>query len=465
MSRPPQAAAAAPPTMSERIADSLVSARFEDLPPEVIRKAKELIVFFFGRAFEGASQPMGRQALEVAAQIEQPHGATVIGASPRLLPADAAFVNCSQMRGSTRDDVTFPAGIHAGVITLPTALAIGELRHASGRELLLGMVLGYEVLGTLGRVTNSWAARFPRRPTIIFGGYGPVTVAAHLMGLDRERMSHALGFAANLGMGIPEGGMVNHFYSLINRSGILAAQLVEAGADSFSNTTIEGELGLYRSFFGEIPEAVEESITSFGSDWEILTAEPKVHPGTGQSAVAIELMLGLVRQHGLTADNVAKIDVFLPTARSFREEYINRGPFNALVEAYSSLPYALALILVDGRPEVERYKWAAPDSVYNDPAVAQQMQKVSASFEEGHAVERYVRLEVHTTDGRKVMAESDTFLFPFPPSVWGDWLQEDGARLLPLEQLQKLEHLIGDLENLDDVSELMATVVPAGRSG
>lgn len=226
---PTSSNAAAGRTLSEKIADYIVGARFEDMPPAVIQKAKEQIVFFFGRAFEISFMEPGRQMLQVARQVARANdGATVIGHRLRLAPSDAAFANATLFGGSlSMDDVLAHADIHAGVITLPPALAIGEVKRVSGRELLLALVLGYEVLGKLGRAALGWSAPLPRRSTNIFGGYGPITVAGRLLKLDRERMAHALGYAAHLGMGIPEGSMMEHYYSLISRNGTFAAQVVE----------------------------------------------------------------------------------------------------------------------------------------------------------------------------------------------------------------------------------------------
>ena len=38
----------------------------------------------------------------------------------RAMPIDAAFANCTQMRSYGLDDVVFPAGIHAGLVTIPS---------------------------------------------------------------------------------------------------------------------------------------------------------------------------------------------------------------------------------------------------------------------------------------------------------------------------------------------------------
>jgi 2-methylcitrate dehydratase PrpD len=450
------------PTMGEQIANFIVNARYEDVPAKVVQKAKEQIVFFFGRAFEGWRGEKADQLRQLLPALQSGGVATtVIGSRYRLLPTDAAFANCGLMRGSTRDDVVWPAGIHAGVITLPTAFAAGELRQATGKQLIMSVILGYEVLGKLGSAAYGWGAPLPRRPTIIYGAFGPVAVAGYLLGLDSCRMANAVGYAANLGIGVAERGMVQHYYGLINRNAMLAVQLAEAGGAAYSRSTIEAKEGLYHSFFGELPDTVQPAINALGSDWEMLKAEQKRYPGTGQSAVAIEMLMLMAQEQGLSADDVTRIDVFMTPERAPRaHEFLAQGPFTRPVEAYSSLPYALALTLLLGEPPVERYHDSTPLAVLNDPAVAREMKKVSGHFEAGHESDRYYRIEVYTRDGRKLVRAATGPSFAFPESAWGDWLRRDGEGVLKTSQLKELEDMLVGLEDIADVTRLMRATVP-----
>lgn len=176
------------------------------------------------------------------------------------------------------------------------------------------------------------------------------------------------------------------------------------------------------------------------------------------------MFLDLVREQRLTPNSVTKIDVFVSfpeESEDRKEELTFRGPFSSWTDAYSSLPYALALGLVDGKVASERFR----DDNLDDPVVAKVMHKITTVFEEGHGEVRYCRL-----DARKLVRDSEhsriseNFTLAFPHSVWADWLQADGKRLLSLEQLQRLEHLINDLENVDDVSKLMAFEIPTGNA-
>jgi len=465
------AARTGPPGLTEKIASFVSRTRFHDLPPQVVEKTKELIVFLLGRAFEGSSSRAMSQLDAVAPSMGQPlrGRATVIGRAYRLAPSDAAFMNCTMMRGDYgQDDLLWPAVIHAGPVTLPAALALAEVHRLSGKELITAYALAYEVMGKLGSAANPLEARPMSRGTIVYGTFGPVIAAARLLKLGEQQTTHVLGYAVNIAMGTPI--MMTHYYSFLPRNGILAAQLAAAGGAAYSRTTIEGALGLYRTFFGEVPAALPKLVDTLGSDWAILNAEPKKYFGTGNNAVPIALLDRLLRDQPMQADHVRRIDAVLPYAQydQLRRDVIAaQGPFGETSAAYSSLPYALALLLMFGPDNVDTARWYAADadpSIVNDAAVRHVMQRIFVTFEGGHESMRSARLEIALADGRHVRRESQHFEMPFPRNEWHTWLQRRGSAFLSDEQLQRLERRIADLENLGDVSTLMTAVVPAKRA-
>lgn len=263
--------------LHQAIADFIVRTRFEDLPAAVVEKAKAQIVYQLGLALQGYYNYETEQLRAVLSPLDQRSpsaaaSATIIGEHSRVAPADAAFANAVMMRALFLDDLLYPGTTHAGVVTLPAALAIGEVQRASGRDVLLAMVLGYEVLGKLSAAAHGWSSPQPRRPTMIYGAYGAVVATGKLLRLDAQQMAHALGFAANLCMGVAEGGQTDHYYGFFSRNGIIAAQLARVGSISYSANTLESQLGLYASFFGKVPADLPQIVARLGTDWEILRA-------------------------------------------------------------------------------------------------------------------------------------------------------------------------------------------------
>jgi 2-methylcitrate dehydratase PrpD len=439
--------------LAARLADYVGSLRYEDIPQRVIEKTKDHLANHLGLAFTGYFTRAGEQARGVARQLsgDGSGDATVIGEQRRMHPLDAAFANTTLMRADGQDDVLFPVGVHPALVTLPVALALGESLHRSGREVLTAIVLGYDLMGKLGNVVWSWAAEVPRRPIMPFGPFGSVGVAARLHALGREQTAHAIGIAANSAMGLAEGDLFPHYYGLVGRNGMMAALLAQAGTVAPA-TSLEGRFGFYRTFFGRVPDDIDASIATLGRDFEILNATTKRYPGTALNIVPIELMRELVTRHGLNADNVARVDVFVPRKRENFEGGHGAAPFTTRQSAVSSVLFALALLIVDGRIDVARYDEHA------DPRIDAVARRLHVTLEDRDKV-RYARLVVTLRDGRSLTAEGDDFAFPRSERL--AFLRRDGGRLFSDERLGEIDRTVSEIETLDDVSELCALLRPS----
>lgn len=438
-------------TASQQLAEYVCRLDFADIPRAAIDQAKDHLVHHLGLAFSGYFREEARQAVRIAHRLSGSAGdTTIIGERAKARALDSAFANCTMMRALGLDDVLFPAGVHAGLVTLPVALAIGEQEKRSGREVLTAIVLGYDLIGKLGNLVWAWSAPAPRRPTIPFGPFGSVAVAARLLGLTPEQASHAIGYAAHSAMGLAEGALTTHYYSLVARNGILGALLAQAGGQT-APTVLEGRFGFFRTFFGDVPADLQVAIDSLGHEFEIMNAVTKRYPGTALNIVPIQLLLEMVGAYGLTADNVAEIKVYLPRERENFAEGHAGGPFTSRTIATSSLPFALAVILLDGALNPQRYEQ------FDDPRILAITRKVQVCLESGRTI-RYARLEITTNDRRRYWREADSYRFP--RQEWSDWLRQDGRRLLPEAKLTRLARLVAELEAVEDVSALTACLTP-----
>jgi 2-methylcitrate dehydratase PrpD len=438
-------------TMCRRLADHVQGLRFADIPANVVEQAKHHLVHNLGLAFGGRFEEAGRQAIRLA-EILSPHGGdcTVIGQTRRAAPVDAAFANCTLMRGSGLDDVLFPGGIHAGLVTMPLALALGEERHLSGREVLTAVVAGYDVMGKLSRPVWAWSAAVPRRPTIAFGPFGAAAVAARLLGLDAERTATAMGYAAHSAMGLAVGRLATHYYSLVARNGYMSALVAREGGET-SAVALEGRFGFFETFFGGIPDGLHACLDTLGETFELLSATTKYYPGTGLNIVPVRLMIDLVREHRLTPGNVAEIRLELPAERENFADGHAPPPFEDATAAASSAPFHLGVILLAGEPRDERLQQ------FDNPDILDIVRKVDVRLVPGRPI-RYARVRVTTIDGAEVSAAGDTYVFP--RTDWQAWLAGDGARVLSKEKLDRLADLVGRLDEVDDVAEVMAGTTP-----
>ena len=438
------------PTQTERLAGHVVGLRYEDIPRTVVEKMKEHIVHHLGLAFRGLSTEEGRQAVTIAESFGHDGMSTIVGRRYRTSPMEATLANTTMMRAEFLDDVVFPAGVHAALVTMPPALAIAEERHHSGKELLTALIAAYDVVGKLGNPAGVSLARAPRRPTIPFGPFGGAAAVSRLLGLSGHRTAHALGYAAQSGMGLSEGDFVTHYYSLVARNGLMAAFLAAHGGQA-ALAVMEGRFGFWNTFFTGEPPALEQSLDSLGTGFEIMNATTKRYPGTGLNIVAIELATRLAGDHSLTASNIRSVTVVLPVERkNFLTGHMH-PPFESEAAARSSVVLAIAIILTTGHLDT------ALVEDYTRPDLVELCGRISVVLEEGHPI-RYARIEVETSDGRSAADEGHDHIFD--PVDWFAWLSVGGMDIVGGERLTRLVEIIQRLEALDDVAELTALLRP-----
>ena len=438
------------PTQTERLARHVVGLRYEDIPRPAVDKMKDHIVHHLGLALRGLGTGEGRQAIRLAGSFGHRGSATIIGRRGRTAPMEATLANTTLMRSDFLDDVLFPAGVHAALVTLPPALAVAEARHRSGKELLTALVAAYDVIGKLGNPAGVHMARAPRRPTIPFGPFGGAAAVARLLGLSEHQTAHALGYAAHCGMGLSEGDFITHYYGLVARNGLMAALAARHGGQS-ALAVLEGRLGFWNTFFAGVPPTLDDSLDTLGLDFEIMNSTTKRYPGTGLNIVPIELATRMVKDHSLTAAGTRSVSVFLPVER---ENFITghmHPPFESEAAARSSVVLAIATILMTGRLDT------ALVMDYTRRDLVELCGPIRVVLEEGHPI-RYARIEMDTGDGRKLVAEGDDHAFD--PAEWSGWLAVGGRDVLGPDALACLVEAMDRLEHLEDVADLTALLRP-----
>ena len=244
-------------TASQRIAAYTTGARYEDFPPAVLERAKDLLVHHLGLAL-GDRPPSG------VLWTGGPGSYSAIGRPPSLRLLDAVFLNSLSMQSSGRQD-SLVGGLRPGAMIIPAALALSEDRTVSGREFLVAIAVGYDAGLALSSGAWSWGTATARRADCVFGPVAVACTAARLLGLDEERTADAIGQACHLTMGLIEGIEEEAVVSAqLARNGVFAAILAEAGYPA-ADLMIEGEFGLYRSTLGTVPRDLDRGVVGAGN--------------------------------------------------------------------------------------------------------------------------------------------------------------------------------------------------------
>ena len=144
-------------SITETYADYCSNLRFEDLPTEVVGYAKRLTLDTVG-IMAGAASRADSSAPIIAGVLAlngDETGATVIATGEQLSPAYAGLLNGTLAHSLDYDDTHRASSLHPGAPVVAAALAAAEREAATGKELLTGIVAGYEVGCRVGMAVNA----------------------------------------------------------------------------------------------------------------------------------------------------------------------------------------------------------------------------------------------------------------------------------------------------------------------
>jgi 2-methylcitrate dehydratase PrpD len=267
------------------------------------------------------------------------------------------------------------------------------------------------------------------------------------MRLDIEQTTGALAHACNLGALITE-GIQDFQYGVLTHNGLFAARLGEARAP-FPSDALEAPYGLYAVQLHGTRPTTEEILGSLGVRFEIMSAVLKPYPCTGSNLVPIELLRRAMREHSLTADHIERVTVTRASNHERVGSHHTYGPFEGylggMYEATSSLPFALATVMVDGEITQAHFSNA------NDPRITAVIRRFDFEFSNDMGLLDH-RLTIRTRDGRTIEARGGREFLPKPNDV--AILERYALPIVGAGKIDDLQRQVAKLDTAPDVHAL-----------
>jgi 2-methylcitrate dehydratase PrpD len=339
--------------LGEAVTDVLArystSVSFEDLPHEVVHKAKRCMLNFFGSALGGYKHSkIAWTTISLLRDLgcAKPI-ATIIGSGDKTHPAFAGFANAQMANALDLDDTSDALG-HPGPPVFATVCALGEQMHASGKDIITAAVVGYEVairVGTavypsLERVVKSWGTAWT--------AIGAAASAGRLMNLSDKEMANVFGIAGFLGpmSAVPRFNlrphMVKDAYGWIACNSILAVLLTKLGFTG-PHMALDGDVGFWR-WMGSDRCDFERMTQGLGEKYEILDVYLKPYPACTLYHASIDAVLEIVKSQKLRPIDIDEINLRLMSNAPVDPEHLKYQPAS-LVEAPFVIPYTIALLV------------------------------------------------------------------------------------------------------------------------
>jgi 2-methylcitrate dehydratase PrpD len=457
-------------TAANRLAEFTTSLAFEGIPDEVVEAAKLHLLDTLGCGLAAHALGIALEGRTTMAELGGEPQASVIGLDGFLPAANAAFANAMLCHGLDFDDTHSDSVSHVSVVVCSAAIAAGEARGATGRELLAAIVGGNEVVTRIGMAASGAFHRRGFHPTAICGIFGGTTAAARLLGLDAAATTSALGIAGSFAGGLfaylDVGTATKPMHPAWAAHGaLIASRLSSLGAEG-PPTVIEGRFGLYHAFVGAQRDEIDidGQLADLGERWETPRIAYKPYPACHFIHGSLGATAGLCE--GVDPEDVEDVVVTVPEAgvALVLEPAESKVAPRSAYEAKFSLQYSTAAMLVHGQVGVRSYMGEA----IADPRVLELARKVR------YETKDYATYPAAFPGGVRIRLRDGTALEadlpyqrggpenPMTPDEVRAKFRENAGLALGGAALEALEEGVLGLEEQDDLRSLFSLLSAQG---
>ena len=447
------------------LCDYALKLSYRDLSEEVIRRTKHIVLDTVGCTLGGAESPPAKIARASASEITSSVPATVLVSGRKTSPDLAAFANGVMIRYLDFND-TYAGSptCHPSDLLAPVLAAV-DATNGSGKDVILGMVLGYEVL--CGLIDAGEKERGGHWDQSTYGVIAAAAAAAKLFGHTREQMANAISLALTSHISLEQirRGQISHWKgcALANasRNAVFCAMLAAKGMTG-PEDVFEGKAGFFNS------TGIRFEIKPFadsGDAYRIMRVRLKAFPSGYFSQSAIEAILELRPQvHDLDDIKEIRLQTFPAGYEVMGSGEANWRP-ETRESADHSLPFVMAVALMEGNLEIRHYE----QLYYKRSDVRELMQKITVRIGE-EPVAAWPDLPLNIVDvemkSGKIVSTKVAYHLGHFKRFMTDEDQERkfrplAAPLLPKRQVDDLLACLRRLDEVEQISELISlTVAP-----
>ena len=415
-----------------------------DVPAEVRDRARLILLDSCGAIIGARSLPEIKALADwTTGDGSAPLAAFTAGTAGVSLELDEG---CAESRG------------HPGMHVIPAALIVAGRGRATGAALLTAVIAGYEVAARLGAATKF---RDRIHPHGTWGGCGGAVAAARLLGLDHQRLAHAIRIAAALSVAthyqtVREGATVRNLWSgMGNLVAVAAAESARAGFTG----PLDGPAWVYGDTLG-VSFDREVAAGGLGSDWYMTRNYFKLYACCRHAHASVDAFRSIVDGAGVSAADIAGIEAYT-YARAADAVGQPQFPVTPLAAKFS-LAYMFSAYLETGSLGREAFE----PPLLTDGALRDVAGKVSVAEDPAYTAmlpaTRAARVTVRFTDGREETAEAmgsrgDPHDPLSPEEVRDKFLSLAVPELGP-EAAAGVVETVFSIESIDDAAALVAAL-------
>ncbi|MGB7572918.1 MAG: MmgE/PrpD family protein [Thermodesulfobacteriota bacterium] len=453
-------------THAEQLAAFVVRASYDDLSETARQQLKIRVLDGLGCAIAALQ---GEPIRLLKAQIEEFDGAkhcTLIGGG-KAAPDRSALYNSALVRYLDFNDSYLAKGetCHPSD-NLGAVLAASEYTKQSGRKLLIALSVAYQVQCRLSDVAPVRAKGFDHATQ---GSYAVAAGVSKALGLDEVRTANAIaicGTAFNA-LRVSRTGALSHWKGLAYPNtafGCTHATFLAMRGVTGPLEVFEGNKGFMDSIAGKFKINWSEEDLERVTQTILKSYNAEIH-----SQSVLEGILELKKEYGLAGEEVARVEIeIFDVAYNIigGGEEGNKNIVRTKEEADHSLPYLVAVAILDGQVMPEQYRTVRIQSQDVQTLLRKVTVKPSSDYSRRFPDEMPCRITLTLRDGRRIAKEKHDYEgFRTRPMSWERAVEKFERLAAPYTERSLCREIVSAVFNLEAIQVSDLTKLLANAKG
>ena len=452
----------------DELAGHIVQTSYKAFEDSVIQHAKARLIDVVGCTIGGANAPGCPELKDLIKEWGGKKEATILIHGGKVPAGNASLINSIMARSFDFGVITpyigdKPIWAHIAETTIPTAIAVAEWKHATGRELLTALILGDDIATRIAAASTRAISPGWDTPGTV-NKFGAAAIAGKLLGLNERQILNAFGVVLNQLAGsfqpINDGA---HCFKLAQglaaRDGVIAAELAAKGWTGGRDPLL-GKYGYFALYCREHdPDFLTKDLgKQFYGDCTF-----KPYPCCRFIHSTIDCALKLVHEHDLNPGDIADLTIHVapmhydsPLNQPFMPGEFPQG------HAIFSLRYHLANILLRKSIRLEHLT----EAFICDPQVGALARKVNVvgtiSADKIEAAGVSVRMkDGRAFDAYEDVAKGNALKKPLSMEEIEDkfWANVAFSHTISENNAENALDMLKNVEKIDDVTRLVNFLV------
>ena len=338
-------------TISQKWAEFALRLKYKDIPSEALKEAKRFLLDSVGCALSALDNKDMQAAFHYIQDLGGEKQTTIFGWGLKTNLPLATLMNSLLIRARDYNDIYWEQDPSHPSDIIPAALSTGEFMKKNGKEILVGIVLAYELEMRLCQAAYPGVREIGWHHATLTQLVSPV-VAGRLLGLTEEEIVAAIGISGSSHFTL--GGVVaGHLTNMKNaadplavEAGVRAALLASKGFTGPAEV-FEGKEGLFE-VLDKVKWDKEILTKGLGEKFLINQCGYKAFPTEALTHQPITAALEVMRENSINPKEVKEVLVETTTRGVDILSDPSKYKPTTKETADHSLPYCIAVAIAKG---------------------------------------------------------------------------------------------------------------------